>query len=175
VPATAGLLRRLGAALYDGLLLLAIVMVATAALLPLTGGVAITRASAGLVYEYLYRLALASVAGGYLCLCWLRVGQTLGMKAWRIRLERQDGGRLRPADALRRLAIVGALYLLAAAGVLGAVARQIPGLLGLVCAAPLLLSYLWLLVDRHGDTLHDRASVTRVRRVAPEPRAISAS
>ncbi len=81
-----GLLRRLGAMTYDGLLLLAVLFMATLALMPLTGGEAISSRS------HLYPAYLLLVAWLYFTAQWVRGGQTLGMRAWRIRLLKQDGG-----------------------------------------------------------------------------------
>ena len=55
----AGLLRRLAALVYDGLLLLAILFVGTLAILPLTGGEGITPAAPGLGAYLAYRGYLA--------------------------------------------------------------------------------------------------------------------
>ncbi len=170
----AGLLVRLAAALYDALLIVAIVMVTTALFLPLTGGEAITRASAGPL-EYLYRLAVAGAVTAYLCLCWVRVGQTLGMKAWRLRLVTAAGDRVMFGRALLRALLIGGLYLLALTTLAAAFVREVPTWAGAVGALPLVASYLWRLVDRAGDTLHDRLSRTRVLRVPRTPRGLSAS
>lgn len=73
-----GLLRRAAAMIYDGLLLLALWMVAAAiVIIPLDGAIA-----AG---NTLFQVYLLLIAWLYFAICW-RKGQTLGMKAWRIRL-----------------------------------------------------------------------------------------
>jgi uncharacterized RDD family membrane protein YckC len=73
-----GLLRRIAAMTYDGLLLLALWMVATAiVIIPLDE--AVTSGNA------LFQAYLLVVAWIYFAICW-RKGQTLGMKAWRIQL-----------------------------------------------------------------------------------------
>jgi uncharacterized RDD family membrane protein YckC len=76
----ASLLRRLGAILYDTLIVAAILMVATALLLPFTGGQAIPPGT--LVYD----LYLVVVVYLYFAYCWRMGGQTVGMKAWKIRV-----------------------------------------------------------------------------------------
>lgn len=64
--------------IYDGLLLLALWMVAAAiVIIPLDGAIA-----AG---NTLFQVYLLLIAWLYFAICW-RKGQTLGMKAWRIRL-----------------------------------------------------------------------------------------
>ncbi len=91
-----GLLRRLGAILYDSLLLLGLLMLATALLMPLTGG-------AIEISNIAYRLYLLAVVTGYFAGFWLASGQTLGMRTWKIRLIRSDGQRLTQGDVIRRL------------------------------------------------------------------------
>jgi len=133
----AGLLRRLGALVYDALLVAALMMVTTALFLPLTRGEAITPGSSGWL-EYLYQATLLAVIVGFFGIFWTRGGQTLGMMAWRLKVLREDGRALNWKDAVKRLA---AAWLSAA--VLG-------------------LGYLWILVDARRRTWHDRLSHTRV-------------
>jgi len=134
---SASLLRRLGALLYDGLLLIATLMIATALFLPFTGGEAVDPHRNPLL-EWIYRALLLLVIVGFFGLSWTRSGQTLGMAAWRLRLEREDGGRLSWADSVRRLAAAALSWL------------------------PLGLGYLWVLVDADRCAWHDRLSRTRV-------------
>jgi uncharacterized RDD family membrane protein YckC len=136
-PARAGLLRRLGGMLYDGLLLLAVLMIATALFLPLTGGEAINP-RANPVLEWVYRATLLLLVVGFFGVFWTRRGQTLGMASWRLRVEREDGAPLTWGDAVRRLAAAALSWL------------------------PLGLGYLWILVDRDRRAWHDRLSRTRV-------------
>jgi uncharacterized RDD family membrane protein YckC len=133
----AGLLRRLGALLYDSLLLAAVLMIATALFLPLTGGEAITSAGRPLLV-WVYRGVLAGLVVLFYGTFWTRRGQTLGMTSWRLRIEREDGGMLTWADVLRRLA--AALLSLAPAG----------------------LGWFWILVDPGKRAWHDRLSRTRM-------------
>ncbi len=133
----AGLLRRLGALLYDTLLLLALFMVATAIMLPLTGGEAITPAGHPAL-EFVYRAVLLVMLVGFYGLFWTRRGQTLGMASWRLRVEREDGSLLTWTDTVRRLA--AGTVSLAAAG----------------------LGFLWILFDPERRAWHDRWTRTRV-------------
>ncbi len=71
---------------------------------------------------------------------WTHGGQTIGMRAWRIRVVRRDGERLRWRDAAVRF--------------LGAIVSW--GALG--------LGFLWSLFDRDQLTWHDRWSDTELRR-----------
>jgi len=133
----AGLLRRLGAMLYDGLLLQALLMVATALLLPLTGGEAIAPGTHP-VLAFVYRGVLLLVVVGFFGLFWTQRGQTLGMAAWRLRVQRDDGRLLTWGDTVRRLAW------------------------SVVSLLPLGLGYLWILLDPARRAWHDRLSGTRV-------------
>jgi uncharacterized RDD family membrane protein YckC len=133
----ASLARRLAAMFYDGLLLVAILMIATALLLPLTGGEAINAADHTWL-ESAYRLLLAGLVVLFFGTFWTRRGQTLGMASWRLRVEREDGSMLTWADTTKRLAAA------------------------LVSWLPLGLGYLWILFDREGRAWHDRLSRTRV-------------
>lgn len=134
----AGLLRRLGALLYDSLLLAAVLMIATALFLPLTGGEAITSAGSPRLLRWAYRGVLMGLVVLFYGSFWTRRGQTLGMASWRLRIEREDGGLLNWGDVLRRLAAA---------------------LLSLVPAG---LGWLWILVDPGKRAWHDRLSRTRV-------------
>jgi len=164
VPAeVAGTFRRLAAALYDGMLLLGVLMAVTALLEVLTHGEAITRATVGLL-EYAYCALLLACIAAYFGSAWTRRGQTLGMKAWSIRLETEAGALPGIGRSLARLAIAGPLYLLAITAVLLMMMHRAGVPVVLACLAPLVLSYGWLLA-RRGATLHDRWSGTRVRRV----------
>jgi uncharacterized RDD family membrane protein YckC len=140
IPTTvtrAGLLRRLGAMIYDGLLLLALLKVTTALFLPFTGGEAISPHDTPAL-EYAYRGVLVLVVVGFHGLFWTRRGQTLGMASWRLRVEREDGRLLGWGDTLRRLAWAVVSWL------------------------PLGLGYLWILADPQRRAWHDRLSGTRV-------------
>ena len=133
----AGVLRRFGAVLYDALLVVALMMIVTAAFLPLTGGEAITYERVGAL-EYIYRLTLLAVVVGFFGVFWTRRGQTLGMAAWRLQLVRVDGARIAWRDVLLRLG--GACVSWAALG----------------------LGYFWIWIDRDRLAWHDRWSGTRV-------------
>lgn len=132
-------MRRLAAMFYDALLITALLMLVTALLLSFTRGQAIAAESPGWL-RLAYRVLLAAVVAGYFGVCWTRSGQTLGMLAWKIRVLRANGERLRWRDAWLRLA--AALLSWMAAG----------------------LGYAWLLFDRERLTWHDRLSGTRVVR-----------
>ena len=136
-PVRAGLLRRLGAMLYDGLLLIGVLMVATALFLPLTGGEAVV-SGRNPVLEWVYRAALLALVVGFFGVFWTLRGQTLGMASWRLRVEREDGSLLGWSDTVRRLGWA------------------------LVALLPLGLGFLWILFDPERRAWHDRLSRTRV-------------
>jgi len=163
--AGAGTFRQLAAATYDGLLLVAVLMLLTALLQALTHGEAITHATVG-GFEYLYRAVLALCVVAYFGSSWTRSGQTLGMKAWGMRLETATGGVPRWRDAALRLAVASPLYLLAIAGVLLLASHRGGWLLLLACLLPLAFSFGWNAATGAG-TLHDRLSRTQMVRVPP--------
>ncbi len=159
----AGVFRRLAALAYDLLLVLAILFVGTALVLPLSGGEAITAAAQGPV-AYLYRLYLAALAFGYFGWSWTRGGQTLGMMAWKIRIEGRAG---RAPDWRAALARFGAGLVLVLAAVAGLWLLRGPGWPAADFAGVLLLmlapaNYLWLWLDRAGGTLQDRLCRSRI-------------
>ena len=93
----AGLGRRFGALFYDLFVLLGIVFIAA---LPLpwfdqiTGGTVL-----GLWIKRLYLLGVCfAYFGGF----WVKGGQTLGMRAWQLRVIRNSGRALGWGDALKR-------------------------------------------------------------------------
>lgn len=126
------LLRRLAALLYDGLLLIALWMAASALWLAFRDGEAV---SAG---EAWFRLYLLAIAWAFLVGFWVRGGRTLGMLAWRLRLVAAGGGPVTLRQASARFFVALLSWLPAGAG------------------------YLWALVDREGLTWHDRLSGTRL-------------
>jgi uncharacterized RDD family membrane protein YckC len=155
----AGFGRRIGAMVYDVLLIVALMMVFTAILLPLSKGEGITPQAFGAA-AYLYRLGLLVVWIGFYGIFWTRQGQTLGMLAWRIKVERNGGGLLDWAASIRRLlaATVPAAIIAALGTALPAESRQI-----LICAAVVWLAgFAALCFDSQRRTLHDRWSHTHV-------------
>ena len=134
---SAGVLRRFGAMLYDSLLVIALMMLLTAAFLPLTRGEAIMWSRYPLL-ALAYNAARVLLVFAFFGWFWTRRGQTLGMAAWRMRVEREDGRLLGWSDALKRFA--GAAVSLLALG----------------------LGYFWIWIDRDKLAWHDRWSGTRV-------------
>lgn len=98
VPAP--LWRRFAAAIYDGLLLIALWMVTLlVACLPLNALLDLPPGNA------MNRVLLLGVGLGFFALFWTRGGQTLGMRAWRLQVRRIDGAGLRlPVAVVRAMA-----------------------------------------------------------------------
>jgi uncharacterized RDD family membrane protein YckC len=93
----AGLLRRIGAMIYDGLLMLAVWMFTLFPLVMISNDAVSGPLVRALLFLELY---------GFFAWFWMRRGQTLGMLAWR--LEIHNGGRpFTLAQATRRF--LGAL------------------------------------------------------------------
>ena len=135
--ANAGFGRRFAALVYDAFLLAALLMIFTGGALFFTHGAAIVPANAG-AWVYAYRAGLVLVIGGYYVLNWLRSGQTLGMRAWRIHVVMASGGALTWQAALLRACF------------------------GLLAWLPAALGVLWLYLDPHHLALQDRFSKTRI-------------
>lgn len=129
--------RRLAAAVYDGLLLLAAWFSLTGLLVLLNHNQAVPPAT----MQWIGLPLLFAIATAFYGWFWLHGGQTLGMRAWRLRLVTVDRRPLRFRDC---------------------VVRCVVGLLSLACG---LLGWLWVLVDREHRAWHDRASRTRVVRL----------
>jgi len=133
------LLRRLGAMLYDTLLLLAVLFVAA---LPLPLIPESIRFDAWVRYTTLaYLLAVSFAFFGWF---WTHGGQTLGMRAWRIRVVAEAGAPLSWRLAGRRFA-----WALLSWGMAG-------------------LGFLWSLVDPQRLAWHDRLSGTRLISLAAQ-------
>jgi len=164
--APAGLLRRLAALFYDVLLTIALAFAATFALLPLTDGEAILTSTQGLAGR-LYHALLLLLVFGYFGLCWTRGGQTLGMKAWRIRLGTEDGRPVTWGNSLVRFTVGATLALMAVLG-LWQLARpgwSITDLGAALLVAPAIVNMAWIAFDGTARSLQDLAGRLRVTRL----------
>ncbi len=135
-------MRRMAALLYDGFLVAAIWMLLGFAVQLLVGpdtnqlvdGVVQTDP---VLDTIIFIMMLASGSGFYIWF-WIKSGQTLGMIAWRIKLEALDGGLISVQQ----------------------------GLIRYLCAWPAFfligLGYLWIYIDKNGDAIHDRISRSKV-------------
>ncbi|MCU7931575.1 MAG: RDD family protein [Candidatus Thiodiazotropha sp. (ex Codakia rugifera)] len=127
-----GFLRRLAAILYDSLLLVALLFVATAVItLPLGS----LEGSNLLLFQFfIFEIIPLLFFTGF----WTWGGQTLGMRAWRLRLVRTDGKAVNWGDAMK---------------------RHMAALLSLLLFG---LGFIWILFDSQKLAWHDRISKTRL-------------
>ncbi|QRN55959.1 RDD family protein [Dyella caseinilytica] len=102
--------RRLLALVYDLVAVLAIVMVVGLLCELVTGGRLITTGSQVHI-AWWYQPLQALVVAAYFAVSWLRGGQTLGMRPWRIRITANGGAPLSVRQSLVRV-VVAALPLL---------------------------------------------------------------
>jgi len=162
----AGLFRRLAALLYDLMLVVALAFVVTFAMLPLTRGEAILTSTQGFTGR-LYHALVFAVVFGYFGWCWTRTGQTLGLKAWRMRLMSEIGGRLGWAGAAGRFLLGGGIAVLAILGLwyLRAPGTGLARTAAALLIAPAALNYLWIVVDPEKRSLLELAGRTRVVRL----------
>ena len=128
--------RRLAAFCYDLLLLAALVFCFTLLVLAVRLGAAVPPGS------WWFPLCLLAIAMAFFCGFWVHGGQTLGMRAWRIRVVREDGGALTWSRAAARFAAA------------------------LVAALPAGLGLWWSVFDARKRGWHDRWTDTRVVRAA---------
>lgn len=135
--ASAGFGRRAAALIYDGFLLAALLMVFTGAMLFFTHGQALLYDTAGR-WVYLYRAGLVAVIGAYYLINWMRSGQTLGMRAWHLRVVSDLGRPVTLKAALLRF-----VY-------------------GILAWTPAAAGVLWLYLDPDHLAIHDRLSRTRM-------------
>jgi uncharacterized RDD family membrane protein YckC len=160
----AGLLPRLGAAMYEALLVTALAFLTGFLLLPLVSPGTAATATQLTVPPVPARVALFcilfSVIALYFVWSWTGGRRTLPMKTWRMRIARPDGGPPTAKMALLRylaawigpvLAVVG--YALLRERGAGAVALALLG-----------INFLWAGVDPDRQFLHDRIAGTRILR-----------
>ena len=126
----AGFVRRLMAMVYDSLLLFAVLAFA-GALWALTLGIP----KYGDPWYFVYLLL---VACGFFSGFWIKGGQTLGMRTWRLRVETDQGRTLGLKHVLLRF------------------------FAALLAWLPAGLGFLWMLVDSERKALHDHISGTRI-------------
>jgi uncharacterized RDD family membrane protein YckC len=120
---------------YDSLLLLALLAVATT-LITLPFGM--PRASGLLLFQFfLFEIIPLLFFTGF----WSWGGQTLGMRAWHLKVIKQDGSQVTWHDAFK---------------------RHLAALLSCLLFG---LGFLWILVDPQGLAWHDRLSKTRLIRL----------
>ena len=128
------LLRRLAIIVYDAVIVVSLLMLATTlAMLAGFGGRTAMK-------DPIFTLYLFAVWFLYLAWCWHRGGMTIGMRAWRVKIEDKEG--LRPGWGASTLRFLVSLVSTAAAG----------------------LGFFWSLFDSDKRTWHDILSGTRLVR-----------
>ncbi|MFI3184978.1 MAG: RDD family protein [Methylococcaceae bacterium] len=125
-----GLLRRLTVILYDLLLLIALFFVATALVLPLNAGQAFT------ARQFFFPLYLLLVSFLFYAWFWTHGGQTLGLRAWKIKLLTLDRKPISWKQALLRF-----IFAILSWSFFG-------------------LGFLWILIDKNQRSWHDHLSKT---------------
>lgn len=146
----AGVVPRIAAMIYDSLLVFAVLFTATLPTLlfdtPTTVAAREQTITNGdvvhdlhpLITGWPFQLYLLVVFLGFFCVFWRKNGQTLGMQAWRLRVEDVSGRRLTLLQCLRRLACASLSILCLGAG------------------------YWWCWIDKNGSSWHDLGSNSRV-------------
>jgi uncharacterized RDD family membrane protein YckC len=128
--------RRLAAFCYDALLLAALMTCFTLLVLAVRLGAAVPPGT------WWFPSCLAAITLVFFCGFWAHGGQTLGMRAWGIRVVREDGRALTSGRAALRFAAA------------------------LVAALPAGLGLWWGVLDPGKRGWHDRWTGTRVVRAA---------
>lgn len=129
----AGLLRRFGAILYDALLVVALLILASIPFVAVRGG-QIVEPDDNLFYQLCMLLVIYLFFIGF----WARKGRTLGMQSWGMQLETDGGQKVNVTTASLRFVAA------------------------IVSWLPLGLGFAWQLWDRDGLSWHDRLSRTRL-------------
>ena len=130
---SAPLWRRLAALFYDALLMIALCLFISFLVVAINGGNAMTQTQTPFV-QTMMLFAVFSFFAGF----WLHGGQTLGMKAWHIKLVNQTEQPIRLLQCLLRF------------------------FMALISIACLGLGYWWMLWDKQQLTWHDKYSMTRI-------------
>jgi uncharacterized RDD family membrane protein YckC len=161
---SAGPLRRLGAMLYDLMLVVAVLIVATVPFVPFIGDKVLVPSEVGAL-AYAYWLWEALIVCGFFGFFWTQRGQTLGMQAWKLRIETPNGARPSWSDAILRVlaAIVPwlpACVVLAIAEHSSLRATLVP--IGMSLLAIGFLNYFAAWFDPERRSVHDRWLGTRI-------------
>ena len=124
--------------LYDSLLVIAVLVLATAIVLAVRKGEIIESGT------WWFNVYLVFVAYCYMAWCWMHGGQTLGMKTWKFQVVQFDGTPITIQQTIIRF---------------------IGGILSWACFG---LGYLWVLWDKDRLAWHDYLSKTKLVFIKPE-------
>ncbi|MEM9690433.1 MAG: RDD family protein [Pseudomonadota bacterium] len=133
-----GILRRLGAILYDSLLILALLFLATIPFIAYNDGESVETGNP------VFQLWIVFVVYVFFVGFWSTKGRTLGMQSWGLQLETPEGERV------------------------GLAAASIRYFAAILSWAPVGIGFLWQLVDPDKLTWHDRLSNTRLMHYAKD-------
>lgn len=131
----ASFLRRVGAIFYDSMLVVSFLFVA--GMLSMKGmmlAMDLENVPAGSVAAKAFFVYLVLLAYLFFAWFWIHGGQTLGMRAWKVKLVRQDGMTISWGQAFLRFCY------------------------SIVSWVPLGAGYLWALIDKDKQAWHDKAS-----------------
>jgi len=132
LPEPAGLGRRFLSLIYEGLLVFAVLFFFSMAFQ------AVARDPIFGWTKHLFQFYLFLVIALYFIWSWLRGGQTLAMKTWKVKLQNTTGGAITPSQALFRYILACLSLMLGGSG------------------------FLWAFIDKDKQFLHDRLSATRI-------------
>ncbi len=124
--------KRLASSFYDALLCLSILFFATLPALWLNQGQAFGHT------DYVFQFYLLAVSFLYYAGSWVHGGQTVGLKAWKLKVVSENGQRISWSQALIRFVAA------------------------IISITPFGLGFLWMAVDRERLTWHDRLSKSKV-------------
>lgn len=159
-----GFKRRLACLLYEFILMLAILLAAVALITPI-------KAALGTSFwlDQLIRLVLLGTLFAYFGLSWVKGGQTVAMKAWRLKLVSASGTPVSWGQAVLRFVIALVLFLgvpiIAYLG-MGGSGDKAARLSLLWALVPVLYAYF----DPESQALHDRLCGTRILLLPKPPR-----
>ena len=150
---------------YEALVVVAILFIATLVF----RGAAVERLAGA--SRTILQVYLVTVLGIYFVWFWTR-GQTLPMQAWRLRLQRRDGGTVSAARALARY-LVAALTIGTSLAAALYLREHSESLIAWLALAPGVLSVGWALADPDRQCLYDRIAGTRLVRSDAPGRGVS--
>ncbi|HKI74066.1 MAG TPA: RDD family protein [Pseudomonadales bacterium] len=143
----ASMIRRGASMVYDGLLILAIMIVMSMPIASLDTGDKTNSFISDPILKHLYQLFLYLLIFAFYYVFWRMKGQTLGMQVWKIRAQGEDGNIMTPMQCIIRFAVATPGTLLLFAG------------------------FFWAFFDKEHLPLQDRLSHSRVVYMGDKPYA----
>lgn len=153
-------LKRLLAALYDAFLILAVVFIASALTLPLTGGEATPSNN---IFMTLYLLSVIYIFYGWF---WTHGGQTLGMRVWKQQLVQLNGAAVNWKQSFIRfitgLPAWGLFFIGLMLWMLPEKIHHVSWLTNIPTWLIVLTGFVWLLSDNRSGNWRDKVSGTHI-------------